>query len=353
MEQSWGWLTVDRLHCEMKRASEMTTGFLVVSAAFCTLFGIFVINSYLSAYSLPFVLLDSSISFGIQVFGFLFVYWTAVLTVYCFIPLLAPYVLSTGSKRALPHLLYGQASRRMFLTEYGVFYSPVYAITIAALATYLLALKGTEQSFILEVVIPASFVCGLLAVAVLCYLRQGDYFETGFAFLWVNSISILWVLFLESKLAHLAFDENATPTYSMQEVFLSILLTILPLLGHFLLTLLRPEFRIVIVAPVLFMVIVQLAAGFPAFGGFVLREAGAGGGTPLNFISEQTGSKPQHGCLVLATSTYLYIEPIERNVQCPTLVRMQFSGPEPHLRKVDILAREKVSFPPGNLVSSD
>ena len=352
MSKPLEWLTIDRVHVETKRAGEIVTGCLIVGALFSTIFGLAVVGAYLSAYALPFILVDASFSFAIQVFGVLFFYWTILFTIYCFIPLLAPHLLSPAAKSTLPHLMGRPAPTKprnsdfgFFMLEYLIFYIPVYAITLAALGAYLLALDINSENLRFNLIFPGSFVAGIVALAILNRTRQSAQLEIIFSYIWINVPSILWVLLLYAKLGNFILPDVKAPTYTRQEIFISVVVTLIPLAAHFLLTWLRLGTRIIFIAPVLFMCAVGLTVGFPAFGGFVLREAGAGGGTPLDFITSQTGDKLQHGCLVLATSLYFFIEPSKPSAPCANLVRTGFPSEKQPLRHVDIFARDHLSFP--------
>ena len=281
-------------------------------------------------------------------------------TIYCFIPVLVPFILSTSANNAVPHLSTIRpldeerkgSDFPSFFGEYMVFFLPVYSITLTVLGLYLFGADVARQHFAFNVSFAGSFVVGLSSLAVMGYIRKSKQIDLLISFLWINMLSVLWVLLFYARIAGFMFPDNAVPIYSRQEIFISVILTCIPLLAHFLLTWLRSGARIIVVTPILFMCAVELAVGFPAFGGFVLREAGAGGGTPIDFIASQTGGDPQHGCLVLATSLYLYIEPTEAGKPCATLARMGFADSKQPPRRVNIFARDQVSFPLAHLTPS-
>jgi hypothetical protein len=142
--------------------------------------------------------------------------------------------------------------------------------------------------------------------------------ETLLPWLWLNFPTLLWVMVLIAKISNLTLSH--VPTYSWGEIIASTLIVASVLLLHGALSRVRARYRFVIVAPVLLVLLIHLTAGFPAFGGLVLRQVGIGGGMPIDYMSRQTGPEPQHGCLVLMTSMYYFIQPFPPNKPCPTLV---------------------------------
>jgi hypothetical protein len=148
MDTSGDRLTIEKLHSETKRAGELVTGFLLVTGLISTLLGIVAVASYLSAYSLPLAPVDTSLSFAIQILGVLFVLWIGLLTIYCFIPLVGPFFLLSGSRAALPHLqgrpspgdTDHQRGLPNFLLEYFIFYLNLYVVTLSGLVAYLFEL---------------------------------------------------------------------------------------------------------------------------------------------------------------------------------------------------------------------
>jgi hypothetical protein len=231
MKQSLDWLTIERLHCETKRAGEIVTGCLLVGALLSTFFGFAVIGVYLGAYSIPFTLFDASFSFALQVLGIQCFYWTFMFTVYCFIPVFVPFILRTSSaNNTLPHL---SAIRRSdeerkkgsfvyFFLEYILFFLPVYTIMTTALVFYLIGADTTKQDVTLNVVFAGSFVLGILLLAVLNFIRKSRRFDVVVSFLWINVLSVLWVLFICERIGRFMFGDNYTPTYTRQEIFITV-----------------------------------------------------------------------------------------------------------------------------------
>jgi hypothetical protein len=230
-----------------------------------------------------------------------------------------------------------------FWKEYAIFYLPTLSL-IWSIPIVIYSEMPVEKIF--SLVILASFALSTWRLSK--KLKGLPKSESFLALLWLNLLTITWMLFLETgmlKAWQYTVNESIAPIWKAVAEIIGV--SVLVTCCHVAMAAwARFSFHRLAGAAVIVFTGLVVYPGYSAVGAAALRAAQLGGGTRISYTvvgPRATTSEPATGCLVLATSSYVLISKLDDNI-CPSLIRFSFTASDVKPRPVRMFSRSEINI---------
>lgn len=288
---------------------DLTKIWLLISVTISMLF----IGNYLAQFDIPFIPLDNILPAIVSIFAIIFVCVAILTTTYIVFPLTLKYMVSFEVMKALPQLFpvltisnansepSHTFSLRRFFLEYLQFYLPLITIDLSFLAFILFSFNYKIDTTVLILVLVISFMIGLYwNISKVRHLFISSPFQNDVVYWFlISNLSIIsWVTVINLVAIRFAAYNIQYESSAIAERLIGETVLFLVYLLHFLLSIANYDRsgRVLMMICCLIVLGACYSFGFGYIGGLVLRIAGLGGGTALNFRVDH--NPPTKGCLV-------------------------------------------------------
>jgi hypothetical protein len=223
-----------------------------------------------------------------------------------------------------------------------MFYFPVIAVFLSVSILVYFDVPVQSQVEVYSWVFPLALV---VSAALLCIFKLKGLLGKFQTYLWLaylNFFTALWLMLLALAVTR-AWDHNVTLGIMSPKPTIVELIAVpsVCVLFHACLAGIRFAIRAFLVTGFIVAYVLYIYPGYAEIGASALREAQLGGGLPVTYtVSEgrTTTQEPESGCLVLATSSYVYISRLDHD-KCLPLTRFVFTASENKARSVRVFAR--------------
>ena len=274
------------------------------------------VNFYLKQFDLPFVPVDDVLPIIVYIFAITFAYFYMIIALYALIPITVKYITPKSVFKVLPNLFIQKRDQsllrtvRPFLREYVLFYLPFLSMLFLFFPSIMLDSTSTEFRFVSLTILAASTLVGLFVLWRRCQsntMSASEKIDVLAYFPAINLLSIVWAVFLTIVLTNAIKNFVDPSVKSLVDISFGVLIIFVTIFIHVMLS--TADYvtgeRIILSLSVCGGFLLWFWLGFGYIGGFILRNAGFGGGTQISYKVE--GGAALKGCLVWVSSNYLVV----------------------------------------------